>query len=136
MTPELINRIANHATTRQVLRFAVVGVIATAVHYSILTALVEIGHVNKIVATTIGYAIGTIVSYALNRRFTFEARGTPVVKSFAKYTVLYGIGALLNAAIFGALVHAGLYYLFAQVAATGIVLFWNFLGARFLVFRT
>lgn len=135
MTPDLINRIATHATTRQVLRFAVVGVIATAVHYSILTALVEIGHVNKIAATTIGYVFGTIVSYVLNRRFTFEARGTPVMKSFAKYALLYGIGALLNAAIFGALVQAGLYYLLAQVIATGIVLFWNFLGARFVVFR-
>jgi len=135
MTPELVNRFVNHATTRQVLRFAVVGVIATATHYSILTALVEIGHVNKIVATTIGYAIGTIVSYVLNRRFTFDARGTPVVKSFAKFAVLYGVGAFLNAAIFGALVHAGLFYLIAQVIATGIVLFWNFLGARYIVFR-
>ena len=135
MTPELVNRFVNHATTRQVLRFAVVGVIATATHYSILTALVEIRHVNKIVATTIGYAIGTIVSYVLNRRFTFDARGTPVVKSFAKFAVLYGVGAFLNGAIFGALVHAGLFYLFAQVIATGIVLFWNFLGARYIVFR-
>jgi putative flippase GtrA len=133
--PEQINRFVGHAAVQQVLRFAVVGVVATAVHYSILTALVEIGHVNKIVATTIGYTIGTIVSYALNRRFTFQARGTPVVASFAKYAVLYGIGAVLNAAIFGALVHAGLHYLLAQIAATGIVLFWNFLGARFVVFR-
>jgi putative flippase GtrA len=133
--PEQINRLVNHAAVQQVLRFAAVGVFATAVHYSILTALVEIGHVNKIMATTIGYSIGTIVSYALNRRFTFSARGTPIMRSFAKYAVLYGIGALLNAAIFGALVHVGLYYLIAQVAATAIVLFWNFLGARFLVFR-
>lgn len=135
MDPDLINRVKSSATAQQALRFAIVGVVATATHYAILTALVEIGQVKPVIATTVGYIFGTIVSYVLNRRFTFNARGTPVARSFAKYAVLYGVGALLNAAIVQGLIALGLYYLLAQVISTGIVLFWNFLGARFVVFR-
>jgi putative flippase GtrA len=134
VTPELINRLANHAIVRQALRFAVVGVIATAAHYAVLIALVEIGHLRPVIATTIGYGIGIVVSYALNRRFTFEAK-TPVASSFAKFALLYGVGMLLNGAIVGWLVSVGAPYLIAQVAATALVLFWNFLGARYVAFR-
>lgn len=135
MTPERFQELLNHAVVRQIGRFAVVGAIATAVHYAIMIALVEIGHVTPVLATTIGYGVGIIVSYTLNRRFTFEARGTPVAKSFAKFVVLYGVGALLNGAIVGGLIAVGVYYLVAQVIATGLVLIWNFLGARYVVFR-
>lgn len=135
ITPERLQDLLSHAVVRQIGRFAVVGAVATAVHYAIMVALVEIGHVPPVVATTIGYGFGIVVSYTLNRRFTFEARGTPVAKSFAKFVVLYGVGAFLNGAIVGALIAVGAHYLLAQVAATGLVLIWNFLGARYVVFR-
>lgn len=124
----------NHALVRQVARFAVVGVIATAVHYGVLIALVEFGHAKPVLATTIGYCVGIVVSYALNRRFTF-ASDAPVASSFAKFALLYGIGMVLNGAIVGGLIGAGAHYLVAQVTATAIVLVWNFLGARYVAFR-
>lgn len=134
MTPELIQQLANRAIVRQVVRFAAVGVLATGSHYVVLIALVELAHVRPVIATTIGYCVGTVVSYALNRRFTFVT-DAPVVSSFVKFAVLYGIGMALNAAIMGALIAWSAPYLLAQVVATAIVLFWNFLGARYIVFR-
>lgn len=135
MTPELINRIANHAVARQVMRFVMVGAVATGVHYSILVTLVEFGHLRPVIATTIGYSIGIIVSYTLNRRFTFAAHDKPVASTFVKFAVLYGIGMALNAAMVGQLVSMHVPYLAAQLCATAVVLFWNFLGARFVAFR-
>jgi len=135
MTPELINRLASRTIVRQALKFAVVGAIATAVHYAILIALVEVLHMAPTLATTIGYGVGIVVSYTLNRRFTFGVRNAPVAASFAKFVLLYGVGAVLNGAIVATLVGAGLWYLWAQVIATGLVLSWNFLGARYVVFR-
>lgn len=135
MTPERLQELINHALVRQVGRFAVVGAVATAAHYAILIALVEIGHVNPVLATTCGYVIGIVVSYTLNRRFTFSETTAPVASSFAKFVLLYGVGAALNGAIVAALIGLGAMYLLAQVAATGLVLIWNFLGARYIVFR-
>lgn len=135
MTPERLKQLLNHTLVRQIGRFALVGVVATAVHYAILVALVEIGHVAPVIATTIGYCAGIVVSYTLNRRFTFQDTSAPVASSFAKFVVLYGVGALLNGAIVATLIAANASYLLAQIVATGIVLFWNFLGARFVAFR-
>jgi len=118
----------------QIARFTVVGIAATASHYVVLIALVELARMGPVLATTIGYAIGTTVSYVLNRRFTFKS-DAPVASSFLKFATLYAIGAVLNGAILGYLVAQGLWYIAAQVIATGIVLVWNFLSARFVVFR-
>ena len=79
VTPERFQLMPNHAVVRQALRFAVVGSIATGVHYAILIALVvEIGHVKPLIATTFGYCFGVITSYTLNRRFTFRDTAAPV----------------------------------------------------------
>lgn len=118
----------------QIARFAAVGVAATATHYAILVALVEGAGVRPVLATTIGYIFGTTVSYVLNRRFTFKS-DAPVASSFAKFALLYGVGAFLNGAIMAVLIAQGAWYLLAQIVATGLVLIWNFLGARFIAFR-
>ena len=135
MTPERLQEIISHALVRQVGRFAIVGAIATAAHYTILIVLVEIGHMQPVPATTFGYVVGIVVSYALNRRFTFSDTTAPVASSFAKFVLLYGVGAVLNGAIMAVLIGLEAPYLLAQVAATGLVLFWNFFGARYIVFR-
>lgn len=131
--PQLLQRFSEHALIRQGLRFAAVGFVATGAHYAVLVALVEAGGIKPILATTCGYAIGIVVSYSLNRRFTFASHGGP--GRFAKYVTLYVVGAFLNGAVMGGLMGLGAPYLWAQVGATGLVLVWNFAGARYLVFR-
>jgi|CXWL01.1.fsa_nt_gi putative flippase GtrA len=131
--PQLIQRFSESALIRQGLRFAAVGFVATGAHYAVLVTLVEAGGVQPVAATTCGYFIGIVVSYALNRRFTFAARGG--AGRFAKYVTLYVVGAFLNGAVMGGFMSFGAPYLLAQVGATGLVVVWNFAGARYLVFR-
>lgn len=38
-----------------------------------LAALVELLSVNEVFASTLGYAVGAVVSYTLNYRFTFNS---------------------------------------------------------------
>lgn len=134
MPSDFIKRLAGHKLVRQIATFAVVGAIATAIHYGVLIVLVEFGHTKPVTATTIGYCVGIVASFTLNRRFTFQST-QPVALSFAKFAALYGIGMALNASIVAALTSLGVYYLLAQLAATALVLVWNFLGARYVVFR-
>jgi len=133
MTP-LPSRPGSQAVTHQFLRFAVVGAVATAVHYTILISLKEGAGVAPVAATTAGYTIGALVSYTLNRAFTFAAR--PAFGwGLVKYALVIGLGAGVNAAIVALLTHAGMYYLLAQMIATALVLIWNFAAARWVVFR-
>jgi len=118
----------------QAVRFAIAGGIATLVHYAILYTLVEGAHASPLLASSIGFVFGVIVSFFLNRRFTFEAK-PPLISSFARYALVYAVGFVLNGFILQMLIGLGWYYFAAQAAATLIVLCWNFLGARYAVFR-
>jgi putative flippase GtrA len=119
---------------QQAVRFAVAGGVATLVHYAILYALVEGAHAAPLLGSSIGFIVGVVVSFFLNRRFTFTQQ-TPLLASFAKYALVYAVGFVLNGFILQTLIAFGWYYFAAQAGATLIVLCWNFLGARFVAFR-
>ncbi len=121
-------------TLKQFLRFAAVGAVATSAHFAVMIALVELARVHPVVATVCGFAVGAVVSYSLNRRFTFETRPA-YGRGLAKFLAVIAIGALLNAGIVALVIDWGLHYLVAQVIATLIVLVWNYAGSRLVVFR-
>ncbi len=111
-----------------------VGAVATSAHYAVMIALVELAQVDPVVATVCGFGVGAVVSYTLNRRFTFETKPA-YGRGLAKFLVVIAIGAVLNAGIVALLIGWGLHYMAAQVIATLIVLVWNFAGSRLVVFR-
>jgi len=118
----------------QAVRFAIAGALATLAHYAILYVLVEGADATPLLGSSVGFVAGVIISFLLNRRFTFTQK-TPLIASFAKYALVYAVGFGLNGVILQTLIGQGLYYFAAQAAATLIVLCWNFLGARFVAFR-
>ena len=134
MTPEFLEQLLARQVVRDFLRFAAVGAVATAAHYAVMIALVQFGRVDPVFATVCGFAVGAVVSYTLNRRYTFAVR-PEFMRGFLKFAVVIGIGAVLNAAIVAFFIRFGLHYMVAQVIATGVVLIWNFVGARLIVFR-
>jgi putative flippase GtrA len=99
------------------LRYASVGVLATAAHYTVLVALVEGLGIAAWVGSGIGATVGAQVAYAGNRGFTFHHHGG-VLASWLKFMGTALLGALFGMGVVAAGVHLGLHYLFAQVVAT------------------
>jgi putative flippase GtrA len=133
-TQSFISRAAGHPTVQQFLRFALVGVAGTIVHYSVMIALIELADMGVVLATSFGFLAGAAVSYVLNRRITFVSR-QPMGVGFVKYVLALGVGLAINAGIVAGLQSLGAHYVIAQPIATGVVLFWNFGASRLLVFR-
>jgi putative flippase GtrA len=129
-----VQQFLDRPVVRDFLRFAMVGALATAVHYSVLLAMTELGGANPVIATICGFFVGAVVSYVLNRRYTF-ANKPAFSRGLAKFLLVIGIGAVINAGIVAAFVESGIHYMTGQVIATGIVLIWNFGAARIFVFR-
>jgi len=134
MTPEFLQQLLARAVVRDFLRFAAVGALATAVHYAVLIGLTEVFGVHPVIGTACGALTGGVVSYVLNREFTFTARPA-FMRGLVKFIIVISIGAALNAGIVAFFMWVGLWYLFAQFIATGIVLIWNFAVSRVVVFR-
>ena len=120
----------------RVIRFAVNGLVATAIHYIVLVALVEGANVTPIaLATIIAANCGIAASYLGNRNFVMRAE-IPHREAITRFLVCY-------AAVIG--VHGALMALWADWAGLdyniGFVLFTvvaagvTYLSNRFYVFR-
>lgn len=114
--------------------FASAGALGTSVHYLVLLGLVSIFLAHPVTASILGSLAGAIVNYLLSHHWVFRSKRN-YSETLSKFVAVGGLGLALNAAIMYVLVTmASIHYLLAQFAATGIVLFWNFLGNRFWTF--
>lgn len=106
----------------------------TFVQYVMLFIFVEVLAMYPVVASILGSLAGAIINYLLSHHWVFRSKRKHS-ETLSKFVAVGGIGLMINAAIMYVLVTvANVHYLLAQVAATGIVLFWNFLGNRFWTF--
>jgi putative flippase GtrA len=103
--------------------YIVAGGIATAVHYAVLIALVELSGMAAAPSASIGALCGAAVSYLVNRRITFTGSSSNHSQALPRFMAIALLGALLN----GTLVWLGVqqlgwHYLLAQALATVLVL--------------
>lgn len=118
----------------QFVSFASAGAAGTLVQYALLFMLVERMSMHPVSASILGFLSGAVVNYLLSYHWVFRSRRAHA-ETISKFAAIAWVGLMLNAAIMYALVTmADMHYLLGQVAATGIVLLWNFLGNRFWTF--
>jgi putative flippase GtrA len=119
---------------RQFSRFAGVGFAAALFHYTALIGLVEGARWAPVKATLVGYLLGGLVSYWLNRRHVFvsDRPHRQAIWRFAS-VALAGFGlTYLFMHLFVELWR--LPYLPAQFATTGLVVLWSFIANRLWTF--
>lgn len=118
----------------QFARFLLVGGSATAIQYVILVVLHQFLGLAATPASAIGFALSAGYNFLASYHYTFRGR-TPLRAALPRYALVVGIGLVINTAVFDVGLHVfGLPYLLAQVAATVVVLVWNFALARSFVF--
>jgi putative flippase GtrA len=111
-------------------RYLLVGLLATAVQYVLLVALVELAGAAPAPSAAFGAAGGAVAAYAGNRQFTFPGKGAHA-RALPRFLTVAAIGAATNGAIvwIGTKV-LGVHYLAAQVVATVIVVWGGFVLNR------
>jgi putative flippase GtrA len=102
---------------QRLLRYGVVGALATAAHYTLLVIAVEGWHWPAWCGSGAGAVLGAQLAYAGNRWFTFGHRGA-IGASWPRFQATAALGAGAGMAIVAGGVHLGLHYLEAQVLAT------------------
>lgn len=122
-------------------KFLFVGVVNTAVGTSIMFAAYNVLHLSYWISTASNYVIGSIVSYVLNKHFTFQNNDKPVkvalkfvINILLCYFLAYGIAKPV-AMRFLADSSAGIQENAAMFV--GMVLFvgFNYIGQRYFVFK-
>lgn len=120
---------------RQFAAFFGVGLVAAIVHYGLLYLLVEAFFYDPVSAALAGYVAGGVVSYVLNRLFTYDAERGHLEAGW-RFALVAGVGFGMTWLLMKLFhVRLGWHYLLAQVATTGIVLVWSFLVHKYWSFR-
>jgi len=134
------------------LRYLVSGGLATGVHFSALIALIEYQLTTPVQATMIGAACGFLVNYHIQFHWTFKVSGSHR-RFFTRYLLISALMFGLNAQIFWLATlpdplvlldslpypsqipqPKNIAYWYAQIIATGIVFFCNFLTNHYFTF--
>ncbi|KXG09042.1 hypothetical protein AT864_02726 [Anoxybacillus sp. P3H1B] len=124
-------------------RFLLVGLINTAVGLSVMYTLLHLAHVSYWGATLIGNTIGAIVSYCLNRLFTFRSHA-PISSSAFRFALVimvsyffaYRLGKQLAHWTMGTVSLLPAQYTddMAILFGTALYTIFNYLGQKRLVF--
>lgn len=119
----------NSTNLREAIRFCIVGVLATIVHYGIYLLLK--GVINVSVAYTIGYVISFIGNFVLTNVYTFKTQAT--AKKGIGFVICHVINYLLHIGLLNVFIWLGVPSSLAPIPVYCIVVPVNFLLVRKVV---
>lgn len=119
----------NSTTLREAIRFCIVGVLATIVHYGIYLLLK--GVINVSVAYTIGYVISIFGNFVLTNVYTFKTQAT--AKKGIGFVICHVINYLLHIGLLNVFIWMGVPSSLAPIPVYCIVVPVNFLLVRKVV---
>lgn len=123
---------------QELIRYVINGVVATVVHYSILTFNLEVLHFPSAgLANLAAAAFGITTSFLGSRYFVFRKTEETITLQAIKFSGLYGVIAALHFLVL--LIWTdwlGLDYRLGFLIATGFQVSLSYIGNKFLVFKT
>ena len=120
-------------------KFGVVGIVGFCVDGLVLEGLLEIG-VNPLIGQFYAACVAILVTFILNRTYTFGDTETPIFRLFIGYLGTQGVGFGVNYATYALLLKAAplplCSPLVALTVAAGVAMVFTYTGSRVFVFKT
>ena len=80
----------------QFIKFSLIGLLNTAIHYGIFIALYEFFGAYHLFASGIGFCFAVTNSYVINKHWTFKSKGSDVRQEFIKFLIVNLISLSIN----------------------------------------
>jgi putative flippase GtrA len=121
---------------KQFSRYLVVGALNTAWGYLLIFTFMYGLDWSPEASNVMGYAIGLLTSYAMNRHYTFRSRNT-TAPEFVRFLATFGVAFAANFATLALLVRAfGVHAGLSQIIAGVVYVATSYLLNRRFVFRS
>lgn len=120
---------------RQIVLFAFVGVVSTAIDYGTFILLAYKFNINYIVASTLSYSAGILFNYVASMKYVFDGRAERSKShEFFLYVVLTLIGLGLNQLVlFVSVDWLRVSKALGKIIATALVLVYNFVSRKLFI---
>ena len=122
----------NKQTLYEIIRFRIVGVIATIIHYCIYWILSHYTHHN--IAYTLGYGISFLCNFFLTANFTFKKKAT--IKKGIGFGISHLCNYLIQIALLNLFIYLGIEKAIAPLLVFTIAIPINFILVRFVFKHT
>ncbi|MDE6732035.1 MAG: GtrA family protein [Oscillospiraceae bacterium] len=140
-----MKKLLNMALIKEFLRYAVVGGISFLADFGTLTLFEEVfltgGEKWQIfISTAAGFIVGLAVNYILSLVFVFRAEDNKNSGKSVGAFLIFALVGIIGLGITEGLMHLGVnvlrfHYMLTKIVAAGIVLVWNYLGRKILIFK-
>ena len=100
-------RLQGSGPIAQFIKFAVVGVLNSAIQYVVFLFLYSFTGTQYLLASIIGYIAGMTNSYVLNRRWTFRSRNQKRLSELSRFVIVNLISLGVNLGLLFLLVSSG-----------------------------
>ena len=126
------------------MRYLIVGGTAFLIDFCVLvlfnTVLPELYGYRLYIATALGFIAGLVFNYFFSILFVFKAARDKKTGRSAGAFMLFAIIGVVGLGLTELGMYAGtellhVHYMLVKIVVTGIVLMWNYLGRKFLIFK-
>lgn len=112
----------------QLIRFALVGVVNTALHLAVVGVMTQIFGLTQLISNSVAYVIASSFSFVVNSIWSFQVK--PQAHRFARFQIVGLLGVIVSAT-FGHLGDVfGWHYVITVLLTGCFVPFISFLGHR------
>lgn len=130
--------IRQHPLVRQFIKFGLVGVLNTAVDWTVffsLTQWVAWFHAHILVANAIAFVCAFTCSYTLNRKWTFQSNDPRMKRQLTVFLLVNLVGLGISETVVGVVHALTESRLLSKFLAVALALFWNFFAGRKWAFK-
>ena len=114
--------------------YSLVGMISVLVYFFTIFLLVESFHQEPVLSSALAFVLMTIISYSLNKRFTFRTQSSK--GAFRKYLTVSGLAFILNSTIMYIIVHVySFHYSVGEIVTTLVIPIINFALNNYWTFK-
>lgn len=128
---QTINKICQSPSFHELIRFGIVGVLATLIQYGVYYVINQIIGWGATTSLTIGYVISFVFNFFLSNYFTFRTR--PTLKKGIGFGASHAINYCLQVLFLNVYMYIGIPELYAPIPMFVTVIPINFLLVRYVL---